>query len=305
MRQLPKRCLICFDLSFLVRSCVLNELHFVRKQVRNKTKHVQKQSSFVSPSPRWWSCPPWCPVWTGSAPRHLLLRLLLTWHPSALLLSAHKITHVLVRLVHGPLRAELVAPSVSGLSPCSCRFNTDLSSRGWGRPCWSACAARGTETSSWLAPAADWGPLPQRLSGLLGGQTGGNKRRHESEQSGKMGNGAMNKEKAPATNLLSKVLLHLLKFSVFLIAAPLRVSFNGELWNTTNRQFEAEDGNSWPLSVETSPSSTSMQRKQDVFDETKDSVVLDVARLTESLLQLLFHVFFGVEKINLWLLEIQ
>lgn len=48
-----------------------------------------------------------------------------------------------------------------------------------------------------------------------------------------------------------------------------------------------------------SKSSTSVQRKQDVFDEGKDSVVLDVARLTESLLQLLLHIFSGVQEINL------
>lgn len=42
-----------------------------------------------------------------------------------------------------------------------------------------------------------------------------------------------------------------------------------------------------------------MERKDDVFDKGKDSVVLDVARLTESLLQLLLHIFFGVQEINL------
>lgn len=52
-------------------------------------------------------------------------------------------------------------------------------------------------------------------------------------------------------------------------------------------------------SAEVSKSSTSVQRKQDIFDEGKDSVVLDVARLTESLLQLLLHIFSGVQEINL------
>lgn len=51
--------------------------------------------------------------------------------------------------------------------------------------------------------------------------------------------------------------------------------------------------------AEVSKSSTSVQRKQDIFDEGKDSVVLDVARLTESLLQLLLHIFSGVQEINL------
>lgn len=45
--------------------------------------------------------------------------------------------------------------------------------------------------------------------------------------------------------------------------------------------------------------STSAQREDDVFDEGEDSVVLDVARLTESLLQLLLHVSRRVQQIDL------
>lgn len=44
---------------------------------------------------------------------------------------------------------------------------------------------------------------------------------------------------------------------------------------------------------------TSSKREEDVFDEREDAVVLDVAWLTESLLQLLLHIFFGIQQINL------
>lgn len=49
--------------------------------------------------------------------------------------------------------------------------------------------------------------------------------------------------------------------------------------------------------------STSTKREEDVFNKGEDSIVLDVAWLTESLLQLLLHIFFGVQEINLWLLK--
>ncbi|KAG7245154.1 hypothetical protein INR49_023720 [Caranx melampygus] len=39
-----------------------------------------------------------------------------------------------------------------------------------------------------------------------------------------------------------------------------------------------------------------LQRKDDVFDKREDTVVLDVAGLTESLLQLLLHILFGVQQ---------
>lgn len=39
---------------------------------------------------------------------------------------------------------------------------------------------------------------------------------------------------------------------------------------------------------------TSTQREEDMFDKGEDPIVLDVAWLTESLLKLLLHIFFGV-----------
>lgn len=44
---------------------------------------------------------------------------------------------------------------------------------------------------------------------------------------------------------------------------------------------------------------TSTKREEDVFDKREDAIVLDVAWLAESLLQLLLHIFFGVQQINL------
>lgn len=44
---------------------------------------------------------------------------------------------------------------------------------------------------------------------------------------------------------------------------------------------------------------TSSQWEKDVFDKREDAVVLDVARLTEGLLQLLLHVLFRVQQIDL------
>lgn len=48
---------------------------------------------------------------------------------------------------------------------------------------------------------------------------------------------------------------------------------------------------------------TSLERKEDVFNKREDAVVVDVSRLAESLLQLLLHVFFGVQQVDLGLLR--
>lgn len=48
---------------------------------------------------------------------------------------------------------------------------------------------------------------------------------------------------------------------------------------------------------------TSSKREEDEFDKREDAVVFDVAWLTESLLQLLLHIFFGVQQIDLCLLQ--
>lgn len=44
---------------------------------------------------------------------------------------------------------------------------------------------------------------------------------------------------------------------------------------------------------------TSSKREEDVFDKREDAIVLDVAWLAESLLQLLLHILFGVQQIDL------
>lgn len=48
---------------------------------------------------------------------------------------------------------------------------------------------------------------------------------------------------------------------------------------------------------------TSFEREEDIFNKREDSIVLDVAWLTESFLQLLLHIFFWVQQIDFWLLQ--
>lgn len=48
-----------------------------------------------------------------------------------------------------------------------------------------------------------------------------------------------------------------------------------------------------------------MQREEDVLDKRQDSVVLDIARFTEGLLQFLLYILFLIKKVYLRFLKLQ